>query len=126
MHDAGSSPPLKQRPPQESLQVHHGCAAQCLVHCPERHCLLVGGEDGSIVAHVFEGHLLGSQEHPLPLRLEGHTDEVVALVLLPGGRHMVSCSADRSLRVWDLETMQQAAVRMGPDACWGPWGGWRK
>ncbi len=35
--------------------------------------------------------------------LAGHTDAVTLLTLTPDGRHLVSASADRTLRVWSLE-----------------------
>ncbi|OAX37489.1 WD40 repeat-like protein [Rhizopogon vinicolor AM-OR11-026] len=43
-----------------------------------------------------------------PLRtIGGHTDAVPDVVHLPGGRHIITCSLDSSLRVWDLESGAQ-------------------
>ncbi|KZV92983.1 WD40 repeat-like protein [Exidia glandulosa HHB12029] len=36
--------------------------------------------------------------------LRGHTDEVYAVAFLPDGRHLVSGSRDKMLRIWDIET----------------------
>ena len=59
--------------------------------------------------------------------IRGHTGGVNAVAVTPDGRHLVSCSADNSLRVWDLpaelETahiMLDAAVHsiaVTPDGC---------
>ena len=43
---------------------------------------------------------------PLLRTLEGHTHEVKAVALTADGRHAVSGSYDKTLRVWDLETGQ--------------------
>ncbi len=37
-------------------------------------------------------------------RFVGHTGGVTALIMLPGGNHVVSGSADMTLRLWDLRT----------------------
>ncbi|KIK36584.1 hypothetical protein CY34DRAFT_811195 [Suillus luteus UH-Slu-Lm8-n1] len=34
--------------------------------------------------------------------MRGHTDEVRDVVHLPGGRRIITCSSDGSLRLWDL------------------------
>jgi WD40 repeat protein len=41
---------------------------------------------------------------PLVRTLTGHSEAVLALAVTPDGRRAVSASADRTLRVWDLET----------------------
>ncbi|KIK39349.1 hypothetical protein CY34DRAFT_808380, partial [Suillus luteus UH-Slu-Lm8-n1] len=37
----------------------------------------------------------------------GHTDIVESVVHLPGGRRIMTCSSDGSLRLWDLESGAQ-------------------
>ena len=39
--------------------------------------------------------------------LVGHTDFVKSLTLLPSSRFLVSTSSDRTIRLWDLTTLQQ-------------------
>ncbi|KAG1825345.1 WD40-repeat-containing domain protein [Suillus variegatus] len=39
--------------------------------------------------------------------MRGHTDKVQGVVHLPGGRRIMTCSCDRSLRLWDLESGAQ-------------------
>ncbi|KAG2144604.1 WD40-repeat-containing domain protein [Suillus clintonianus] len=39
--------------------------------------------------------------------IEGHTDWVGGAVHLPGGQHIITCSWDGSLRLWDLESGAQ-------------------
>jgi WD40 repeat protein len=36
--------------------------------------------------------------------MRGHTDWVGGIVHLPGGRRIITCSSDGSLRLWDLES----------------------
>ena len=36
-------------------------------------------------------------------KLEGHTDEVNAVVWSPGGRYLASCSDDSTAKIWDYE-----------------------
>ena len=54
-------------------------------------------------------------------QLRGHTGWVTGVAHLPGGRRMITCSDDGSLRLWDLES----GVQIGND--WrddGKEGGW--
>ena len=45
---------------------------------------------------------------PLPIKsLGGHTDLVQNVIHLPGGKRMITCSGDGSLRVWNLEDGSQ-------------------
>jgi WD40 repeat protein len=43
--------------------------------------------------------------------MRGHTDIVKGLVHLPGGRQIITCSLDGSLRLWDLES----GIQIGED-----------
>jgi WD40 repeat protein len=47
------------------------------------------------------------------LRLEGHTDPVKAVAVIPDGRRAVSASNDRTLRLWDLESGEEIAAFIG-------------
>ncbi len=42
--------------------------------------------------------------------LRGHGDEVLDLVFSPSGKHLVSCSSDRTIRTWGIAGMD------GPNA----------
>jgi WD40 repeat protein len=39
--------------------------------------------------------------------MRGHTDMVKGIVRLPGGRRIITCSSDGSLRIWDLKSGRQ-------------------
>ena len=45
--------------------------------------------------------------------LEGHNDDVYAVVVTPDGRHAVSGSEDSTLKVWDLGTGTCTATLIG-------------
>jgi len=52
-----------------------------------------------------------------PLRTYvGHTDDVKCLKLLPDGRHFISGSADRTLRIWSLEHRRELYRGQDPTA----------
>jgi WD40 repeat protein len=98
---------------QEDIPVAD-CNVLCLLHLPEQHCILSGCEDGSIKLSYLDGHVAGSSTGErdavqLPTVLTGHEGKVTGLAALPGGL-VLSCSEDRSLRVWDLRTMKQLHV----------------
>ncbi|KAG2147772.1 WD40-repeat-containing domain protein [Suillus bovinus] len=40
-------------------------------------------------------------------RIEGHTHIINEIIHLPGGRRIISCSHDGSIRIWDLESGMQ-------------------
>ncbi|KIK39015.1 hypothetical protein CY34DRAFT_361763 [Suillus luteus UH-Slu-Lm8-n1] len=40
-------------------------------------------------------------------KFEGHTEPVCGAIHLPGGQRIITCSEDRSLRVWNLKTVKQ-------------------
>jgi WD40 repeat protein len=90
------------------------CNVLCLLHLPEQHCIVSGCEDGTIKLNYLDGHAASSTSGErdavqLPTVLTGHEGKVTGLAALPGGL-VLSCSEDRSLRVWDLRTMKQLHV----------------
>jgi hypothetical protein len=74
--------------------------------------------------------------HAWPVRrLEGHTESVGAVHIGPDGRHALSGSADRTVRLWDFTTGEclktfdghtdvVRSVSMSPDGRWAVSGGW--
>ncbi|KAF6254405.1 WD40-repeat-containing domain protein [Scenedesmus sp. NREL 46B-D3] len=84
------------------------CNVLCLLHLPDQHCIVAGCEDGSIRLHYLDGHPASpaGDAVQLPSVLAGHGGKVTGLAGLPGGL-VLSCSEDRSLRVWHLRTMKQ-------------------
>lgn len=39
--------------------------------------------------------------------ITGHTDRVLGIAISSNGKHIVSCSADRSIRIWDFATRKE-------------------
>ena len=65
--------------------------------------------------------MMGQMEHwseKCFLRLAGHSDYVTSVALSPDGRHIVSGSADETVRVWDAQTGQSV---MDPLTGHGNW-----
>src|SRR5262245_55778815 len=58
-------------------------------------------------------HLATRESHALVRDLVGHAREVTACAMTPDGRRVVSVSADRTLKVWDLETGRALATLEG-------------
>jgi WD40 repeat protein len=42
--------------------------------------------------------------------LEGHSDWVTGVAITPDGRHAVSASRDKTLRVWDIQSGEELAL----------------
>lgn len=87
------------------------CNVLCMLHLPQQHCIAAGCEDGVIHMHYAEGHgpVATNDGGPVPLVLIGHDGKVTGLVALPND-FMLSCSDDKSLRVWNLKTLKQVHV----------------
>ena len=68
--------------------------------------LAAGNEQGQIL--IFD--LAEKQDGPAPVpvrRLDGHTNVVTALALLPGANRLVSASYDHTMRWWDLSAASE-------------------
>ena len=68
---------------------------------------------------VPEAATCANGEHEVPAwepagELKGHEAPVLAGVFLPDGRQLITSSADRSIRTWDVETGTQVARRNVP------------
>src|SRR5262249_22162873 len=55
-------------------------------------------------------HVTMRQSPALLRDLVGHADSVTACAVAPDGRRVVSASADRTLKIWDLETGRSLAT----------------
>jgi WD40 repeat protein len=51
--------------------------------------------------------------------MAGHEDSILRLVYSPDGKRLVSSSADRSIRVWNAENLEEIKV-LGPQPDWAP------
>ena len=92
--------------------LYAGCASGSIYEVD-----LVGGPAaaGGLEADAAAAAAAADCPHPA---LEGHSQAVAALALTPDAAHLVSGSADGSVRVWELRSRQQ--VRVLPNAAKGP------
>ena len=62
-----------------------------------------GGKD-LVVCNLDRGH---------QFTLTGHDEEVTAVAITPDGKQAISCSKDRTLKIWSLETAQELLTLTG-------------
>jgi serine/threonine-protein kinase len=69
------------------------------------------GDLAAVLEHLAQTGQLPGGHQPAPLHAEksltGHTGAVSAVAFTPGGRTVVSGGADRTIRVWDVESGKQ-------------------
>jgi WD40 repeat protein len=46
------------------------------------------------------------------MTMSGHEDNIQQIVYLPGGERIVTCSLDKTVRIWDVETGEQEGTTM--------------
>jgi WD40 repeat protein len=85
---------------------------------PDGETLVLGGTDGTV--RLIDG-LSGGQI----ASLEGHEDDVEAVVWSPDGSMLASGGADRTVRLWDAQTGVQTALLVGHEegldiVAWSP------
>jgi WD40 repeat protein len=79
--------------------------------------LSVSSDVRRILASSWDKTLwLFSGDLRLQARLTGHTDRVLACAIAPDGRRAISAAADRTLRIWDLETGSALSILTGHTA----------
>lgn len=87
-----------------SFPGHEG-TVRALAVCSEKRLFAAGGWDCGIRLH---GILKDN-----PVLLAGHGSPITGLSFFPSGRFLVSCSQDRTLRLWDLEQQYESKVLTG-------------
>lgn len=56
---------------------------------------------------VFSGAKMTNVKFGQRAAITGHTDRVLGIAISSNGKHIVSCSADRSIRIWDFATRKE-------------------
>jgi WD40 repeat protein len=102
---------------------------------PERSVLLASraisityAEEGTVLPEAVDALQRAVQTSRTRLTLTGHRDRVVDIAYSPDGRHLVTVSWDRSVRVWDVSTGEEVlklshnnvvnTVAYSPDGRW--------
>src|SRR5262249_21996735 len=80
-------------------------------HAPDRAAALL--DECPPELRNWEWHFLDQQRHTNLLILEGHTGYVRDVAYSPDGRHIASASSDRTIKVWDAATGQEALTLSG-------------
>jgi WD40 repeat protein/uncharacterized caspase-like protein len=75
-----------------------GLAHHAYSFSPDGETIISAGSDGVITAYDREGKTLGPYV--------GHEGNIFAVVSSPDGRYLVSCSADETVRLWNLKTRE--------------------
>jgi serine/threonine protein kinase len=96
----GPTPNLKP-----TIRSIHKGAILALAIAREREILVSAGTDGK----VYLTSLRNGVKRPSQ-RLDGHTSRVTCLAVAPDGRQLVSGSADKTIRVWDIQTRRELYV----------------
>ncbi|KAF8833065.1 WD40 repeat-like protein, partial [Paxillus ammoniavirescens] len=47
------------------------------------------------------------------MTMSGHEERVRGIAYLPGGERIVTCSWDKTVRIWNVETGEQEGTTMG-------------
>jgi len=81
---------------------------------PDGGSIVSGGSSGVITAYDREGRTLG--------QFAGHEGNVFAVIPSPDGRYLVTCSADQTVRLWNLKTRELlVSLFQGKDGEWVIW-----
>lgn len=100
-------------------------AASCLVCSPNGKYVLVGSyaQNGAAPVYLWDrtaGHPPPNPASPPPLgtpspvrRFDGHTGNVNSVAFTPDSKRAVSAAADKTIRVWDVESGKEVKVFKG-------------
>lgn len=96
--------------------LHDGGAVQCAAVSRDGSVLATGGADGVVCVWRFPSEMAKATPRPLELQraLCAHTQAITSLVLCQQWSLIVTGSDDRSVILWDLNTLE--FVRQLPDA----------
>lgn len=91
-----------------------GLAHHAYSFAPDGQSIISGGSSGVITAYDRKGKTLGA--------FAGHEGNVFAVIPSPDGRYLVSCSADETVRLWNLKTRELlVSLFQGADGEWVMW-----
>ncbi len=81
---------------------------------PDGKTIVSGGDGGRLAAYGLDGKKIGE--------FAGHESDVWAVAVSPDGRTLVSCSADQTVRLWNVQTRELIVTLFrGEDGEWVAW-----
>ncbi|KAI1102145.1 hypothetical protein F4804DRAFT_313995 [Jackrogersella minutella] len=83
---------------------HGGSYVKAVAFSPDMKYLVSGGNDTNVKVWDQSKHDAWETEAAL---LEGHTDNVLNVLVTPDSKHVLSASFDGTLRMWDLENTKE-------------------
>lgn len=100
--------------PLQTLQ-GHAAPIRCLQFTPDGDMLISGDEAGGLRVWQVAGGTAGRLLHDLSRQ---HAAAVTSIACHPEERLFVTCSSDRTVRVWDMDRQPGACIGVhGPQGC---------
>jgi WD40 repeat protein len=106
--DVDGSAALHHLATRTVVQLSTYCQEIPLSFNPEGTRVAVALRDHSILIAKIDGHEAA--------RLVGHTDFIMRTAFSADGNHLVSCSEDRTVRMWDLRDATVEVLEVGAEA----------
>ena len=96
--------------------IHHSDLGGAIAFSPDSKLLALGCDDGGI--WLWDVQLTGCQQRhggwgESSAMLQGHSDEVISIIVSPNGKQLASTSKDTTICLWDAESGQALGILKG-------------